>query len=370
MSCYTEDMTRRALLGLGGAALLGLTGCGVPADGDGMVREEETDDSAVLVTSRSRGDAQGPAGEEPVKLSTFAFDTLVSLTVYGVDAAMVQACLATCADYEALFSARTEGSDVARVNGAAGEPVEVDPRTAELLEKALEYASLSEGLFDVTVGSVSLLWDFGEGVKPSDEAIREALGHVGSDGLLVDGTTVRLVDPDARIDLGGIAKGWIAGRLRDDLIAAGATGGIVSLGTSSTCLFGAKPDGSAWRIGLRDPRGDDGSLLGVVELTDCAITSSGLYDRQFELDGVAYWHILDPTSGYPVDTDMLGDTVVCDDPTMGDALSTMLFVMGIDSACAWLAENAPGACAMFVDNGDMPVFANGFEERCAFEAAS
>ena len=145
----------------------------------------------------------------------------------------------------------------------------------------------------------------------------------------------------------------------------------MNLGTSSTCLFGTKPDGSLWRIGLRDPRGGEtGSLLGVVELTDCSLTSSGLYDRQFELDGVTYWHILDPATGYPMNTDMLGDSVVCDDPTLGDALSTMLFVMGIEPACAWLAKNAPEVCAMFVGEDDVPVFANGFEERCRFEAVS
>lgn len=367
-----RGMTRRAFVGLGGAALLGMAGCGADPAGDDRPEEGAAPEgSAALVTSQSRADANPPAEGEPVKLSTFAFDTLVTLTVYGASREAVQGCLASCADYEGLFSARLEGSDVARVNAAAGGPVEVDPRTAELLGKALEYAELSDGLFDVTVGAVSLLWDFVEGVKPYDDAVEAALAHVGGDALSVDGATVTLSDPGARIDLGGIAKGWIAGRLRDDLVAAGATAGIVNLGTSSTCLFGTKPDGSLWRIGLRDPRGGEtGSLLGVVELTDCSLTSSGLYDRQFELDGVTYWHILDPATGYPVDTDMLGDSVVCDDPTLGDALSTMLFVMGIEPACAWLAKNAPEVCAMFVGEDDVPVFANGFEERCRFEAVS
>ncbi len=364
-------LTRRGFCAAGAVALLALGGCGAPADSNAANEEKavpaQDAGQESLVTAQSRGDGAAQA-DEPVKLSTFAFDTLVSLTAYGVDREVVQGCLASCAEYEDLFSARIEGSDIARINEAKGEPVEVDPRTAEVLQKALEYDLLSEGLFDVTVGSVSLLWDFEEGVKPSDSAIEQAVGHVGSAALTVDGTTVVLDDPDARIDLGGIAKGWIAGRLRDDLIAAGATGGIVNLGTSSTCLFGTKPDGSLWRIGLRDPRGGEtGSLLGVVELTDCSITSSGLYDRQFEEDGVVYWHILDPATGYPVDTDMLGDTVVCEDPTLGDALSTTLFVMGIERATTWLEERMPEVCAMFVGEDDVPVFVNDFEQRCRFE---
>ncbi len=369
-----KAMTRRGFCVMGAAAFLALGGCGsteaqggAPGTSESVDHEGGDAEPAGLVTAQSRGGAAA-AADEPVKLSTFAFDTLVSLTAYGVDKDVVQRCLASCSEYEELFSARLEGSDIARINGAAGKPVEVDPRTAEVLERALEYGQMSKGLFDVTVGSVSLLWDFEEGVKPADRAIKEGVDHIDSAVLSVDGTTVTLADPDARIDLGGIAKGWIAGRLRDDLLAAGATGGIVNLGTSSTCLFGTKPDGSLWRIGLRDPRGgESGSLLGVVELTDCSVTSSGLYDRQFEQDGVVYWHILDPSTGYPVDTDMLGDTVVCEDPTLGDALSTTLFVMGIEQATAWLEEHMPEVCAMFVGEDDVPVFANDFEGRCHFE---
>ena len=337
------EWSRRAFCAWSGLAVAGLAGVGA-----------------------SRAQA---ADDEPVKRSTFAFDTLVSLIVYGLSEDQVEACLATCAEYERLFSARVEGSDVARINEAQGKPVEVDPRTAEILETALRCAEISGGLFDVTVGAVSLLWDFENAVKPDDDAIKAALKHVDYTALTVDGTTVTLADPDARIDLGGIAKGWIAGRLRDDLVAAGATAGSVNLGTSSTCLFGRKPDGNPWRIGLRDPRGSLTSLLGVVELTDCSITSSGLYDQQFELDGVTYWHILDPATGYPIETDMLGDTVVCQNPTEGDALSTMLFTMGIERATAWLADECPDACAMFIGDDDEPVFANDFEGRSHFEFA-
>lgn len=356
----TATLGRRAFCALAGAAgLAALAGCtsaqDAPEQDDGQAEQSDQADQA--------------AAEEPVKRSTFAFNTLVSLTVYGAAEQDVADCLALCSDYENLLSAHLEGSDVARINAAGGEPVEVDPQTAELLGRALEYAEASDGLFDVTVGAVSLLWDFEQAVKPDDDAIEQALAHVGWQGLSVDGTTVTLADPDARIDLGGIAKGWIAERLVERLVEAGATGGLVSLGTSSTVLFGAKPDGSPWRIGLRDPRGSVSDLLGVATFEDASVTSSGLYDQQFEQDGHTYWHILDPRTGYPAQTDMLGDTVVTQDPTFGDALSTMLFVMGIDGAAAWLAERYPQVPAMFVGEDDEPVYVNGFEELMAAEGA-
>lgn len=361
----TVLLTRRGLCALAAGVGLGaLVGCGSASGKDGDVARPAVEDASAAAQVPVAPDDE--AANEPVKRSTFAFNTLVSLTVYGLSQEQVEACLATCSAYEELFSARLEGSDVWRLNHAGGEPVEVDPRTAELLQKALECAELSGGAFDVTVGAVSLLWDFENAVKPDDAAIEEALGHVGYEALTVDGTTAVLADPQAAIDLGGIAKGWIAGRLRDDLVAAGATAGIVNLGTSSTCLFGTKPDGSLWRLGLRDPRGGLGSIMGVVELTDCSITSSGLYDQQFELDGVAYWHILDPQTGYPAQTDMLGDTVVCEDPTLGDALSTTLFTMGIERATQWIEEEFPQVPAMFLGEDDQPVFANDFVERCRF----
>ena len=186
--------------------------------------------------------------------------------------------------------------------------------------------------------------------------------HVDYTCVQVDGTTVTLSDPDAKIDLGGIAKGWIADRLCDRLVEAGATAALISLGTSSTYALGHKPDGTPWRIGMRDPMGESAaSISAVVELADVALTSSGLYDQQFELDGTTYWHILDPATGYPAQTDMLGVAVVTPTAVQGDAFSTMLFIKGIEEGSAWLAENYPDVAARFIGEDDGAVLLNGFE---------
>ena len=210
---------------------------------------------------------------------------------------------------------------------------------------------------------MSLLWDFVNAVKPTDEEIAEGLKHIDYTQVVLDGTTVTMGDPEARLDLGGIAKGWIAARLVDKLEQAGCTSGLVDLGTSSVYAIGSKPDGSPWRVGLRDPKDSMSSLAGVVEICDEAITSSGLYDQEFELDGQKYWHILDPKTGYPAQTDMLGVTLIGTDLMQGDALSTTLSVMGIEEGSAWVEKNHPEIAAMFVDQSDEATFANGFESH-------
>ncbi len=370
----THRMSRRAFCvcgaaGLGATAMLALAGC---SNEDEMSAEDDDADDADIDSDAdaAAGTDADTTADEPINRTTFLLNTLVSVTVYGVDSDAVTACFKTCSDYEDLLSAHKEGSDIMRINEARGEPVEVAPETAELLERSLEYAEATDGAFDVTIGAVSLLWDFEEAIKPDDAAIEEAVKHVGWQNLHVDGTTVTLDDPEAKLDLGGIAKGWIAERLTDELIEAGATSAMVSLGSSSICLFNTKPDGSPWRIALRDPLDSYANILGVIEAADTCISSSGLYDQEFEEDGVLYWHILDPKTGYPVETDMLGDTIVCEDPVQGDALSTTLFVMGMQEAASWLEERYPDVAALLVDDHDNEVAVNDFDEVTNYQPSN
>ena len=343
---------RRAFCGMalmGGLGLIGL------ANGRLAGAAESTD--------KQGGTATAEAQAEPVKASTFAFNTLVNITAYGVDADVVASCIKDCAMYDDLFSARKEGAEIARINEAGGKPVEVSADTADLIAAGLEYGRQTGGAFDITIGSVSLLWDFINAVKPTDEEIAEGLKHIDYTQVVIDGTTFTMGDPEARLDLGGIAKGWIAAHLVDKLEQAGCTSGLVDLGTSSVYAIGSKPDGSPWRVGLRDPKDSMSSLACVVEVCDEVITCSGLYDQEFELDGQKYWHILDPKTGYPAQTDMLGVTLIGTDPMQGDALSTTLSVMGIEEGSAWVEKNHPEIAAMFVDQSDEATFANGFESH-------
>jgi thiamine biosynthesis lipoprotein len=140
--------------------------------------------------------------------------------------------------------------------------------------------------------------------------------------------------------LGGIAKGYVSDVLLDELAAEGVESAYVNLG-GNVKVLGAKPDGSAWRIGVRDPNDpDEGSPIARVSLEGGSVVTSGLYERQFEQDGRRYWHILDPRTGYPVETDIISATIVSDRSIDGDGYTKPLFMMGADEARAWLASHS------------------------------
>ena len=274
---------------------------------------------------------------EEAQTSFFCFDTVCAIGgVMGQG--LLDAAEERCHEFEELLSRTLPQSDVGRINAAGGEAVEVDPRTADLIERALAYCEASGGLFDITIGAVSSLWDFHEGVVPTPEQIAAALPHVGYACVQVSGATVRLADPDALIDLGGIAKGYVADAILDELAAQGVRSAYVNLG-GNVKVLGSKPDGSPWRVGIRDPRqdADEGQSVARVELAGGSVVTSGLYERQFELDGKRYWHILDPRTGYPVQSRIASATIVSERSIDGDGYTKPLFMMDEGDALAWAA---------------------------------
>ena len=299
--------------------------------------------------SSSGGSRKTAAQAQPSTGSTFAFDTYCSFTVYGDDGALAKLTDA-CAHYHALFDAYTATSDIARINASGGASVAVAPETLDLIERALSYCEQANGLFDITIGAVSSLWDFKEGVRPTDEAIAAVLPHVNWQNIAVDSQadTVQLKDPNARIDLGGIAKGYVADRLCELLEReTKAAAAVISLG-GNIAFFGEKPDGGTWDAGIRDPNDPGGSAtVGTAHLQGGSLVTSGLYERTFELDGTTYWHILDPRTGMPVQTDVTSATVLCPSSTTADALSTTLFVAGSQAGAA-IADAHEGTAAYFV----------------------
>lgn len=292
------------------------------------------------------GDSRGATG------STFAFDTYCTFTVYGDEEAPAKLAQA-CARYDKLLNLYDEASDIARINAGGGAAVQVDPRTVDLVEQALGFCESAQGLFDITIGAVSTLWDFSEGTRPADELIAAALPHVNWRCVEVDSAakTVRLADPQAKLDLGGIAKGYVADRLCDLLAReTSATGAVLSLG-GNIAFWGRKPDGAPWEAGIRDPNDPGGSsVVGTVRVNGGSLVTSGLYERTFELDGVTYWHILDPRTGMPVQTDIVSDTVLCPSSTAADALSTTLFVAGSREGAA-IADGHEDTAAYFILQG-------------------
>lgn len=282
--------------------------------------------------------------KEPISRTGFYFDTVIQITLYDTeDAAILDGCFALAEKYENLFSATKEGSDVWNINQADGEAVTVSEETVKLLNTAVDYANRTEGRIDPTIRPVSELWDFGsegEAHVPEDAAIREALSHVSYDNIRFgtapsDETgepacrTVTLTDPEAAVDLGFIAKGYIADQMKEYLLSQGVYSACISLG-GNVLAIGEKPDGSPFRIGIQEPFAETGKSLDTVEIRDTSVVTSGIYERCFYEDGVLYHHVLDTATGYPVDNGLAGVTIICESSTRADALSTACLCLGLE----------------------------------------
>lgn len=326
--------------GAAAAALLPalLTGCA--SDASGTSSEDDLDETGPVYSD-----------DEIQSVTLFLFDTVVQIDA-ACSAELMDQVSERLTYFENTFSRTIEGSDVWNINNAQGQPVEVASETADCITKALEYAEATDGLFDITIGAVSSLWDFVEGVKPDDAAIQEAVTHVDYRGVSVEGTTVTLSDPEAMIDLGGIAKGYMTDDIVGMLTEGGCDSACISLG-GNVYVIGKSFDGDAWNVGIQDPNGELDTAIASVKAQNASVVTSGLYERGFEEDGVFYYHILDPKTGYPVETDLESSSITCDSSTTADAYSTTLFLMGHDAALELVEGDDRFECVLVDDAGQI-----------------
>ena len=290
-----------------------------------------------------------PPESSSVTMTGMYFDTVVQIEAWGTSENVMEQCEELCRYYEELLSATIETSEVSEINRAGGAPVTVSQETAELIEKGIEYGDISGGLFDITIASASSLWDFTDNTEktlPDPAALKEAAEHIDYRLIRVEGETVTLNDPEARIDLGGIAKGYIADRLKDYLKSEGVEHALINLG-GNMLAFGGRNDGSDFRIGLQRPFAESGTVMAALSINDQSVVTSGDYERYFEKDGVIYHHILDPDTGYPVQNDLDQVTIISDESVDGDALSTTCFALGLEDGLR-LIDSLDGVEAVFV----------------------
>lgn len=284
-----------------------------------------------------------------VSKTGFYFDTVIKVTLYDTDAEPeLESCFALADKYEKLLSATKKGSDIWNINHAKGKPIVVSKETISLLQKAIDYSELSDGAFDITIGELSSLWDFGENkdTVPSQKDINAALPTVDYHNIEISDNTVTLKNPKTQIDLGGIAKGYIADQMKAQLRSDGITEGIINLG-GNVLTVGPKKSGDTYKIGIQKPFDDSGSPIASVDITDASLVSSGVYERYFEKDGKRYHHILNPKIGYPYENGLLGVTIITDSSVDADALSTTCFALGLEDGMK-LIENTKGAEAVFI----------------------
>ncbi|MBQ3485935.1 MAG: FAD:protein FMN transferase [Clostridia bacterium] len=295
------------------------------------------------------------------------FDTLVTVTFYGAPEGIQEEMWAACQRYEQLLSKTIEGSDVWRINHAGSEPVTVDPETWEILRRAKELSALSEGAFSVTIAPLSAMWDFTGGTRrmPTEEERIAALPLVDDSAIqLGEGYTVTL-PKGMQVDLGGIAKGYIADQVAA-LLRGRVFGAIISLG-GNTYVIGDKPDGSRNTIGVQDPWGENGALEGVLSTKNISVVTSGTYERGFTGDdGVWYHHILVPETGLPARSDLVSATILTPSSMTADALATACIVMGSEKAIQMLEAN--GLDALLIREDGQLVYTQGFVEKYDYMA--
>ncbi|MDC7290113.1 FAD:protein FMN transferase [Blautia schinkii] len=295
-------------------------------------------------------------GQKEITATSFKLNTIVKVTIYdSSQRPLLDECMALCDEYENIFSRTKEGSELYKLNHRELEPVEGSTDTyeiseplAELLSTGLSYSRESQGAFDIAIAPLTSLWDFTseKPVVPGKEQIEKAVAACSYEDAVVQGTRITLGSADTAFDLGAIAKGYIADKMKEFLEAKGVKSAIINLGGNVLCI-GEKPGKKAFHIGIQKPFADRNETIATMDIRGKSVVSSGIYERYFEKDGEIYHHILDPRSGYPYDNDLVAVTIISDKSVDGDALSTTCFALGLEKGMAF-AEARDDVQAIFI----------------------
>ena len=258
----------------------------------------------------------------------YAMDTIMQLDIYSTDPEISQKAEDEIMRLDKMLDRGDQESEIYEMNHAE-EAVTVSDEIVEIISMARDVSVKSGGAFDITIAPVMDAWGFYSKNYhvPSDDELDVLLEKVDYSKILLEGNTVTVPD-GMELDLGGIAKGYTSDRLMKLFRREGVHSAIVSLG-GNVQAFGRKPDGSLWRVAIQDP-GKPDSYIGSLSIENMAVVTSGSYQRYFERDGITYHHIIDPYEGRPVDNGLSSVTIITESGMLGDALSTALFVLGLD----------------------------------------
>ncbi|MDR1020331.1 MAG: FAD:protein FMN transferase [Synergistaceae bacterium] len=303
-----------------------------------------------------RGDGMNVRSRE-----SLAMDTIIRVSLHSCKTPeelerILDGTFALIASLDSELSMFKPSSGIALVNASSGQaPVKVSRETSRAVSASLALFRLTGGAFDPTIGPVTALWRIGDAKNPrlrlpDNREIEEALALVGADMATVSpDDRVYLSRAGMKIDLGGIAKGFVSAEAGNFLAAAGVESALIDLG-GNVLTVGSRPNGTPWKIGIQHPYRQRGEPICSIEVSGAAVITAGVYERYVEIDGKRYPHIFDPHTGRPVEGDLLSVTVVSEDPTAGDALSTAFMALGLEKSKE-LLESLPGVEAIFVSKG-------------------
>lgn len=298
---------------------------------------------------------------EPVQGTFFAMDTVMDFTIYG-ESGLIDQSESLIASLESLVSVTDADSELYAINQTGSGTL--TGKASSLMEQALEICRRTDGALDLSIYPIVRAWGFTTGSYqvPDEAEIQALLPLVDYRKIQYDAATGTVTLPEGmEIDLGSVAKGY-AGQLAAQMLREhGVQSALLNLG-GNVQTVGAKPDGSPWQIGIKDPQGEDAMM--VLSVEDQAVVTSGGYERYFEQDGQTYWHIMDPSTGHPADSGLISVTIVGDEGVVCDGLSTALFVMGLEKAADLWAQSGDFEAVFVTASGEVYI-TEGLRDRFA-----
>lgn len=304
---------------------------------------------------------------EPITRTEVIMGTVVKVTLYDSDKEeILDKVFERVKEIEDLVSINKGGTELDELNENAGiKPVKLSDTSFDIIEKALYYSEISEGGYDLTIGPLVKLWSIGlpEAKVPTKEEINETIKNIDYSKVEINEDTneVFLKEEGMLLDLGSIAKGYAADEIAEILREEDVNSAIIDLGGNIYAL-GLKEGIKNWKIGIQNPFDARGSIVGAVEISDKTVVTSGVYERYIEEDGTRYHHILNPSTGYPYETEIAGVSIIADKSIDGDALSTLIFTKGLDEGLA-LLEKIDGVDAIFITNDKEVYITKGLKEN-------
>ncbi|WP_408632536.1 FAD:protein FMN transferase [Mobilitalea sibirica] len=299
--------------------------------------------------------------------TAFLLNTVVTITIYDKqEESLLDESMDLIRHYEKIYSRTAKDSELYALNHSMvpfnGKTRQISNELSQLLAYGLSYSKLSEGAFDISTAPISSLWNFTglSPILPSEDDINNALQLVNYEFIQLNGNELSFSKENIRIDLGAIAKGYIADRVKEYLQSKNVKSAMINLGGNILCI-GNKPDGSPFHIGIQKPFADRNETIEVMKLSDVSVVSSGIYERFFSLDGKLYHHILNPETGYPYENDLISVTIISNKSVDGDGLSTSCFALGLEKGLKLLAD-IPDTYGVFITKDYEIIYSEGFHD--------
>ena len=314
--------------------------------------------SIILISSLSACSSK----EQAFSKSAFYFDTQLTITIYSENAEeLLEECMQICERMEKIFSRTRKDSELYAINHRNTDTLKISDDMKTVIEAGLHGYEISNHAFDITIAPLLETWNFTQdnASVPNKDVITNALDYIGSEYIELNRNTLTIRNKNTQIDLGALAKGYIADVIKNYLLENEVKSGFINIGGNVLCI-GSKPDGTSWNIGIQEPFKDKGEVLYTVKVEDISVVSSGVYERLFIENNINYHHLLDARSGYPMNNGLWQVTILTPSSLEADKLSSALFLMGLEEGMKYI-ESRKDCEAIFVDDKGKLHFSSGLK---------